>query len=353
MASDIVLNDNASADDFHIELLGSRVTIKHPNTTDGVITFVNHAGRKSLNLGDINANEAVIGVQDKHGEVRLSGHGIRTDNSIKSKSISCYEAHISELEIASKLQESVKPGKIILKGRNGKAIITLNGESGAIEFGNGTEPMIYIHESGTSNPDKSILSHSKNFNNWGLLYRDQGDKMIFQADGSPVLTADLGKKKVGVGTDNPAHTLHVEGEVAGRGAFKSLSDLRCKKNLQKIDNPLDVLQKLNGVSFNWNSNGFAGENPPEDRQYGFVAQEVEALLPELVSKDSIGRRSLAYSSIIPFLVEGLKTQQKRLRDIEKKLDHQINEQDRMTKKIERLEEVLQGASGNKNQANCA
>lgn len=353
MASDIILNDNASADDYHIELLGSRVTIKHPNRSDGVISFVNHAGRKSLNLGDPDSNGASIGIHDKHGEVSLSGHGIRTNTSIKSKSISCEDAHISELEIASKMQESVRPGKIILKGRGGKAIITLDGESGAIEFGNGTEPMIYIHESGTSNPDKSILSHSKNFKNWGLLYRDQGDKMIFQADGSPVLTADLGNKKVGVGTNNPAHTLHVEGEVAGRGGYKSLSDLRCKKNLQKIDNPLDVLEKLNGVSFNWKSNGFTGENPPEDRQYGFIAQDVEELLPELVSKDTIGRRSMAYASIIPFLVEGLKAQQKAILAIEKKLEGQIKEQNDLIKRIRCLEEIIWGVSGSDKLVNRA
>ncbi|HMV49834.1 MAG TPA: hypothetical protein PLD20_07360 [Blastocatellia bacterium] len=86
--------------------------------------------------------------------------------------------------------------------------------AGSLGFKNSTVPMLYIYESGGSEPERPIISHSPAFPTWGLSYRDVGDKMIFQNAGQPVLTVDLATRKVGIGTDSPAPPLQIRNLTA-------------------------------------------------------------------------------------------------------------------------------------------
>ncbi|HEX7241243.1 MAG TPA: hypothetical protein VF263_13295, partial [Longimicrobiaceae bacterium] len=81
---------------------------------------------------------------------------------------------------------------------------------GSIGFTNAATPMLYIFESGTTNPERSVVSHSPAFPGYGLFYRDVDDRFIFRGGGT-ALTADLGYGRVGVGTENPNARLHVAG----------------------------------------------------------------------------------------------------------------------------------------------
>jgi hypothetical protein len=86
------------------------------------------------------------------------------------------------------------------------ANLTLNGTLG---FNNGTAPMFFMFESGTTNPDRPIISHSPANVGWGLMYRDTTDQMIFQQNGNPVMTIDLALSRVGIGPAPPANPLQV------------------------------------------------------------------------------------------------------------------------------------------------
>jgi hypothetical protein len=72
--------------------------------------------------------------------------------------------------------------------------------SGSIGFTNGITPMLYINQTGTTNPERPIIAHSPPFPNWGLSYRDADDVMIFQSNGTPVLTVGLGAQSVTIPT---------------------------------------------------------------------------------------------------------------------------------------------------------
>jgi hypothetical protein len=78
--------------------------------------------------------------------------------------------------------------------------------------------------------------------------------------------------------------------------FNSLSDKRLKENIETIPSALDVVKSLNGVSFNWKDNGL--------KSYGVIAQEVEKILPALVS--DADPKSVNYSGIIAFLINAIK-----------------------------------------------
>ncbi len=94
-----------------------------------------------------------------------------------------------------------------------------NGNYG-IQFGNpspGYVPMMTMFKSGTANSDRMVLAHSPTYANWGLQYLDTADKFNFISDGIPVLTADLGARRVGIGTSSPTTALDIVGQVRIQG----------------------------------------------------------------------------------------------------------------------------------------
>ena len=92
-----------------------------------------------------------------------------------------------------------------------------------------------------------------------------------------------------------------------------ISDARYKTNVQPIPNALDAILRLRGVTYDWNRSAFPGRNFPEGQQVGFIAQEVEKVLPALVHKDASGYYSVAYASAVPILVEAVKQQEREIR----------------------------------------
>ena len=75
--------------------------------------------------------------------------------------------------------------------------------------------------------------------------------------------------------------------------------------------------QLRGVDFEWNKDKFPERSFNEGVQIGFVAQEVESVLPELVYTADDGYKSLNYSNLTAVLVEAIKALQKRVEELEK------------------------------------
>jgi trimeric autotransporter adhesin len=117
---------------------------------------------------------------------------------------------------------------------------------------------------------------------------------------------------VGVGTTSPSYTLQVNGSVAGVGAYNNVSDARYKTNITRLTHALDKIMALRGVEYDWRSNAYPQMKFDNGAQLGFVAQEIKEVLPEVVSQDAQGYYSIAYSKVIPVLVEAIKDQQREV-----------------------------------------
>ncbi len=119
---------------------------------------------------------------------------------------------------------------------------------------------------------------------------------------------------VGIGTTSPTQRLTVfNGTTTGTyttTGWAHSSDRRLKTNIQTIDNALDKVQALNGVSFDWKN------SKDEPRQIGFIAQEVEQVLPEVVLVDSLGNYSMAYGNLTAVLVNAIIEQQHTIQKLE-------------------------------------
>ncbi len=95
-------------------------------------------------------------------------------------------------------------------------------------------------------------------------------------------------------------------------AFTISSDARFKRGVQPITNPVNLLLQLKGVSYYFDKTRFPANGFPDGLQYGFLAQEVEKVLPSVVHTDEKGYKSVNYIEIIPLLTETVKEQQQQL-----------------------------------------
>ncbi len=104
-----------------------------------------------------------------------------------------------------------------------------------------------------------------------------------------------------MGDPNPSSKLDVNGTVTATD-FNSLSDINKKTDISKIINPIEIIKNINGVRFNWKDT-----NEPS---LGVIAQEIEKVLPELISNNKT--KTVNYNGIIAVLIEVVKVQQSQI-----------------------------------------
>jgi hypothetical protein len=117
---------------------------------------------------------------------------------------------------------------------------------------------------------------------------------------------------LGVGTTNPTSKIHIIGDALLTGIItctgatvngnvtcvdlNSTSDINLKENIQTIDNALTLVQDIRGVKFEWKEN--------HKPSIGVIAQEVEKILPELVT--TAETKTVNYNGLIGLLIESVK-----------------------------------------------
>jgi chaperonin cofactor prefoldin len=124
---------------------------------------------------------------------------------------------------------------------------------------------------------------------------------------------------VGIGLTAPTFTLHVNGTVAGTSAYNNLSDARFKREITPIMGALSKINSLRGITHYWDNTLDKNLKLDDKRHYGFIAQEIEKVLPEVVNtaNDSLGTKTVEYSSVVPVLVEAIKELTNKIEALEK------------------------------------
>ena len=115
--------------------------------------------------------------------------------------------------------------------------------------------------------------------------------------------------------------LYVDGDIDATGNITAYytSDLRLKKNIKLIQDPLDKLKEINGVTFDWKE-GFTNIHKFEGNDIGVIAQEVESVIPNIVRQHKTnGYRSVQYDKLTPLLIEAVKELSKKVDSLEKEI----------------------------------
>jgi hypothetical protein len=94
----------------------------------------------------------------------------------------------------------------------------------------------------------------------------------------------------------------------------STSDIRFKENITPIENAIDKIRKISGNTYDWKSelkdiHGYEGND------VGVIAQEVEAVLPQLVQNRDNGYKAVKYDKLVALLIEGIKEQQLQIEQL--------------------------------------
>jgi len=122
---------------------------------------------------------------------------------------------------------------------------------------------------------------------------------------------------VGIGTTSPSQKLYVAGNIAATGdiiAYAS-SDKRLKDNIKPIENALQKIESIGGYTFDWNDK----QTTYEGSDIGVIAQEIEAIAPELVAERETGYKAVKYDKLVAILIESVKELSAKVKTLESKL----------------------------------
>jgi hypothetical protein len=171
-------------------------------------------------------------------------------------------------------------------------------------------------------------SGSKNvFIGYYAGYNEDSDNKLYienSSASSPLIYGDF--------TDG-SELVQINGDLCYTGSLSQCSDLHYKKNIRPLVNAIGLVKKLNPVYFNWKKDRFKDFIPSSKKQVGLIAQEVEKVIPELVSENSEGYKSVDYSKMTPILIESVKEQQSQIEKLKK-------ENQELKKRLQTIEELL-------------
>lgn len=223
--------------------------------------------------------------------------------------------------------------------------------------GIGTEaPDCSLHIKAPDNASRNMLRIEDNSGNTKILMRQNsngsGGFYVYNAaeentiflygEGSSFINSGY----LGIGTSSPTQLLDVNGNArfraVGSGGYSaplnitsdgilttSTSDIRLKENVRTLENSLDKVMHLRGVSFTWK------ENPGMGTRIGFVAQEVEYVYPELVFTNEVdGYKGVNYAEFSAVLVEAMK-------ELKSEVNRLEAENDQLKSRLQEIEILLQ------------
>lgn len=154
-----------------------------------------------------------------------------------------------------------------------------------------------------------------------MVFRTYQNKMYFDDfDVNGVINFRIGGEygtKKGLSINNQGD-LYVDGTVSSAGNVVT-SDIRLKNNIIPLKNSLNLINQLNPVSYNKRNS--LSSNDYSISENGFIAQEIQKILPDLVhqSADKDKLLNVNYTAIIPILTKGIQEQQLEIEELKREL----------------------------------
>jgi hypothetical protein len=236
--------------------------------------------------------------------------------------------------------------------------LTITQDNGFVGIGT-KNPTSKLHISGDGSYGTIIkMSNTTSGKNWhfGLTHTDRFS--FAQTGVNDWLTIKQDNGFVGIGTNSPVAKLDVEGNIyaqaihlqGGDGvcdskkcyriyAYGSIylnggtyqgSDKRYKKNIIQLNDSLNKVCMLRGVSYEFDTERYPDRSFPENKQIGVIAQELETQYAEMVTEDRDGYKAVSYDKLTAVLIEAIK-------ELRAEKDAEI---EALRKRVEALEKQL-------------
>jgi len=125
-------------------------------------------------------------------------------------------------------------------------------------------------------------------------------------------TSDVRHNSLGIGMAASATAGRID--ASGDIVAYSTSDRNFKENITPIPNALEKISKISGNTYDWKEDmkdfhGFEGND------VGVIAQEIEEVLPQLVTTRETGYKAVKYDKLVALLIEGIKEQQTQIHNL--------------------------------------
>ena len=101
-------------------------------------------------------------------------------------------------------------------------------------------------------------------------------------------------------------TVMIPKDLLVLGSINNPSDINLKNNIEQIKSDTNILKDLNPVSFTFK------DDDQNKKHFGFIAQELENLYPELVSNNELGFKTVNYIELIPIMLCKMQKMQKEI-----------------------------------------
>ena len=303
-----------SGNDGHVPSVGSAGEfLKHdgtfgtPSYTTNTDVDVSVANLKTRLGSSFPSNAASIG--DSNDTITIPGNlvvtGTTTTNNVETVSTSngvVFEGNAADDNEITLIAATVSADRTItLPNATGTIALTSDIPTSNSSLTNG-EGYISSFDI-TTQTDSKYLRSNANDTATGII-------SITNSTASTSKTTGALKVTGGVGISG---ALNVGGDVV---AYAS-SDERLKDNIELISNPIEKVQSLKGVTWNWNDN--ADELQQSLPNVGVIAQDVEKVLPQLVTDRDNGFKGVDYAKLTGLLIEAIKDQQKQIDELKSKL----------------------------------
>nr|MDA3817863.1 tail fiber domain-containing protein [Prolixibacteraceae bacterium] len=196
----------------------------------------------------------------------------------------------------------------------------------------------------------SGYSWMQSWNVTPLYLNKQGNDVL-------ITTGNWGGVGIGYNVTDPSAKLHVNGSIYVTGTITTSSDKRLKKNIEKLKHDKVKFKGIEAKEYNFNGNdkkfGIADSDTSkmkkldrlffEHKHYGFLAQDVQKVYPELVYEDDDGYLSIDYQGFVAILYEAVKAQQAEIESQNKRLielEDQNKQLSEIEKRLAKLEQKL-------------
>jgi hypothetical protein len=287
--------------------LASGIVTNGAQTFAGIKTFSSTIDGNAATATRLATARTITLAGDVEGSVSFSG-----ERDV-SMTVTVYDdSHNHIISNVDGLQ-GVLDSKLPLSG--GTITGQLNIQSGA--------PTIYLNDTGGGNfyihVDGSVFYLLNNaFNPTGFSVGQGGNLGCSSIGTGPISCGNINcgvisSSSIGTGTIN-CGTINSSGTISAAGNITALSDARLKENVVTIDSALDKVSQMRGVYYN------RIDEETKTRNIGVIAQEIEAVLPEVVHTREDDTKSVAYGNIVGILIEAIKELNEEVKTLRSMLD---------------------------------